>query len=79
MDGEGSPSEVATRRNLLQLSDRAALEEVVVEVMAANPGAVERYRSGEGKVRGFLVGQVMRATSGRADPRAVNEILSARL
>ncbi len=79
MDGEGSPSEVATRRNLLQLSDRAALEEVVKEVMAANPEAVERYRSGEGKVRGFLVGQVMRATSGRADPRAVNEILSARL
>lgn len=79
MDGEGSPSEVATRRNLLQLSDRSALEEVVEEVMAANPEAVERYRSGEGKVRGYLVGQVMRATSGRADPRAVNEILSVRL
>ena len=79
MDGEGSPSEVATRRNLLQLSDRTALEEVVEQVMAANPEAVERYRSGEGKVRGFLVGQVMRATSGRADPRAVNDILSARL
>lgn len=79
MDGEGNPSEVAIRRNLLQLSDRTALEQVVEEVMAANPEAVARYRSGEGKVRGFLVGQVMRATSGRADPRAVNEILSARL
>ena len=79
MDGEGSPSDVAAARNLFQLSDRTALEEAVEEVMAANPEAVERYRSGERKVRGFLVGQVMRSTSGRADPRAVNEILSARL
>ncbi len=79
MDGEGSPSEVASQRNLEQLSDRAALETVVEQIMAAHPEAVERYLSGERKVRGFLVGQVMRATSGRADPRAVNEILSARL
>ncbi len=51
----------------------------VEEVMAAHPEAVQRYRSGEKKVQGFLVGQVMRATSCRADPRAVNKTLSARL
>lgn len=79
MDGEGSPSQVARARNLEQISDHAALEKVVEEVMAAHPEAVERYRSGEKKVRGFLVGRVMRSTSGRADPRAVNKILSARL
>ena len=79
MDGEGRPSEVARARNLEQISDRSALEEVVEEMMAAHPEAVERYRAGEKKVRGFLVGQVMRATSGRADPREVNRILSARL
>lgn len=79
MDGEGRPVQVARARNLEQISDHAALEEVVREVMEANPAAVERYRSGERKVRGFLVGQVMRATSGRADPRAVNRILSDRL
>ena len=79
MDGEGSPSEVARARNLEQISDRAALEKVVEEIMSAHPAAVERYRSGEKKVRGFLVGQVMRATSGRADPREVNRILSVLL
>ena len=79
MNGEGSPSRVARARNLEQISDQVALEQAVEEVMAAHPRAVERYRSGEKKVRGFLVGQVMRATSGRADPRAVNEILLARL
>ena len=79
IDGEGSPSEVAAQRNLEQLSDRVALERVVEEIISAHSEAVERYRSGERKVRGFLVGQVMRATSGRADPRVVNEILSTRL
>ena len=79
MDGEGTPSQVARARNLEQISDRAALEKVVGEVVSAHPEAVERYRSGEKKVRGFLVGQVMKATSGRADPREVNRILSVRL
>ncbi len=79
MDGEGHPADVARARNLEQISDRSALEAVVEEMMAAHPEAVERYRAGEKKVRGFLVGQVMRATSGRADPREVNRILSARL
>jgi aspartyl-tRNA(Asn)/glutamyl-tRNA(Gln) amidotransferase subunit B len=79
MDGEGNPVQVARARNLEQISDQAALEDVVQEVMRTHSAAVERYRSGERKVRGFLVGQVMRATSGRADPRAVNRILSERL
>ena len=77
--GEGSPSQVARARNLEQISDRVALEGAVEEVLDAHPQAVERYRSGEKKVRGFLVGQVMKVTSGRADPRAVNQILTARL
>ncbi len=79
MDGEGTPEQVARARNLEQISDQGALESVVAAVMAAHPEAVERYRSGEKKVQGFLVGQVMRATSGRADPRAVNKILSIQL
>ena len=79
MNGEGSPTEVARVRNLEQISDHAALDLVVEQIMSAHPKAVERYRSGEKKVRGFLVGQVMKATAGRADPREVNKILSARL
>ena len=48
-------------------------------MLAANPDAVERYRSGEQKVVGFLVGQVMRATQGKADPKIVNQLLGDKL
>lgn len=77
--GEGDPGEVAAARDLVQISDASALEDVVDEVLHSNPDAVESYRSGEQKVVGFLVGQVMRATQGKADPKLVNEILRSRL
>ena len=73
--GEGDPAEVAEARNLGQVSDRGALAEAVAAVVAANPDAVDRFRSGEAKVVGFLVGQVMRETGGRADPKMVNELI----
>jgi aspartyl-tRNA(Asn)/glutamyl-tRNA(Gln) amidotransferase subunit B len=77
--GEGEPADVAEARDLLQLTDDSAVETAVDEVLAANPDAIERYRSGEQKVVGFLVGQVMRATQGKADPKAVNELLITKL
>jgi len=77
--GEGSPREVAEARDLVQISDASALEEAVEEVIAANPDAAASLRAGETKVLGFLVGQVMRATGGKADPRAVNASLRAKL
>ncbi len=55
------------------------IEEAVDDVLAANPDAVERYRGGEKKVLGFLVGQVMRATQGKADPKIVNQLLGQKL
>jgi aspartyl-tRNA(Asn)/glutamyl-tRNA(Gln) amidotransferase subunit B len=73
--GEGDPGEVAAARDLLQISDDSALETAVAEVLEQNPDAVTSYRSGETKVVGFLVGQVMRATGGKADPKRVNELL----
>jgi aspartyl-tRNA(Asn)/glutamyl-tRNA(Gln) amidotransferase subunit B len=73
--GEGGPRAVADRRDLLQVSDAGALEEVVASVLAGNPGAVDEFLSGEEKVVGYLVGQVMKATQGKADPRLVNELL----
>ncbi len=79
LEGEGSPREVAESRDLVQISDTSALESVVADVLASNPEAVESYRSGEQKVVGFLVGQVMRATQGKADPKMVNELLRTAL
>ncbi|MFO7298684.1 MAG: Asp-tRNA(Asn)/Glu-tRNA(Gln) amidotransferase subunit GatB [Actinomycetes bacterium] len=73
--GEGEPRQVAEARDLVQVSDRGALEGAVRRVLDANPDAVERLRSGEDKVIGFLVGQVMRETGGKADPRLVNELI----
>ena len=70
--GEGDPAEVAESRDLIQISDSAAIDAVVDEVLQTNPDAVESLRNGEDKVLGFLVGQVMRATRGKADPQLVN-------
>ncbi|MGQ0848418.1 MAG: Asp-tRNA(Asn)/Glu-tRNA(Gln) amidotransferase subunit GatB [Actinomycetota bacterium] len=77
--GEGSPREVAANRDLLQVSDRSVIEAAVTQVLASQPEAIARYRAGEGKVLGFLVGQVMRATGGKADPKLVNEELRSQL
>ncbi len=79
LSGEGPPRVVAEGRDLLQMRDTGTLEAAVDEILAANPQAVEGYRGGEQKVLGFLVGQVMRVTQGRADPGIVNEILRDRL
>ncbi|HEX2404187.1 MAG TPA: Asp-tRNA(Asn)/Glu-tRNA(Gln) amidotransferase subunit GatB [Acidimicrobiia bacterium] len=79
LSGEGRPREVAEGRDLLQVRDAGALEAAVADVLAANPGAVEEFRGGEEKVVGFLVGQVMKATEGKADPRMVNQLLRERM
>ncbi len=77
--GEGSPAAVARGRDLLQVSDAAMIGVVVDEVLALNVEAIERFRAGEDKVLGFLVGQVMRSTGGKADPKLVNTLLRQRL
>ncbi len=73
--GEGSPSEVAKAQDLIQISDVAAIETAVEGVLAENGEALERMREGDMKPLGFLVGQVMRATGGKADPRLVSDLL----
>jgi aspartyl-tRNA(Asn)/glutamyl-tRNA(Gln) amidotransferase subunit B len=61
------------------VSDTASLEPVVDAILAANPGQVEQYRAGKDGLLGFFVGQVMKETRGQADPRAVNELVRAKL
>ncbi|MBC7253719.1 MAG: Asp-tRNA(Asn)/Glu-tRNA(Gln) amidotransferase subunit GatB [Actinobacteria bacterium] len=73
------PREVVEEKGMAQISDRAEIERLVDEVLEDNPKVVEDYRKGKEKALGFLVGQVMRRTRGRANPQLVNEILAERL
>ena len=66
---------IAARLDVLQVSDTGAIDQAVSAVLAAQPEAVERFRAGEEKVLGFLVGMVMKQMGGRADPKLVNESL----
>ena len=78
-DGEGDADAVIEKRGLRQISDTGALEAAVDQVLAANPKLVEDYRGGKEKAFNSLVGQVMKATQGKANPVQVNEILRRRL
>jgi aspartyl-tRNA(Asn)/glutamyl-tRNA(Gln) amidotransferase subunit B len=77
--GEGDPDAIIEKRGLRQISDTAALEAIVAEVLAANPKQVEDYRAGREKAFNSLVGQVMKATKGKANPAQVNELLKKKL
>ena len=79
LSGEGRPRDVAKARDLIQISDMSALNEIVAGVLADNPEAVDSYAAGEQKVVGFLVGQVMKESRGKADPKLVNQLLREKL
>jgi aspartyl-tRNA(Asn)/glutamyl-tRNA(Gln) amidotransferase subunit B len=76
--GAGDPAAIADRLGFHAV-DTGALEAVVDDVIAANPGEAERFRGGEQKLMGFFVGKVMAATGGNADGKAVTALLRARL
>ena len=75
MDGEGTPRSIADARDLLQVSDESAIEAAVDAVLADNPDALVKISAGDLKPIGFLVGQVMRATGGKADPQIVQRLV----
>jgi len=75
IDERGEPAAIVAQHGLAQVSDAGELEEVVAGVLADNPAQVEQYRAGRQQVAGFLVGQVMKATQGRANPQLVNELV----
>ena len=75
--GKGA-RQVVEEQGLIQIS-AAALGQIVAEVLAANPKVVEDYRNGKTKALGFLVGQVMKATKGKANPGLVNKLLKEQL
>ncbi len=76
---DGAPEKIVAEKGLVQMSDTGALEEIVAQVLAANPGQVTDYRNGKTQIIGYFVGQVMKSTRGQANPKMVNAILKKRL
>ena len=74
----GDPAEVVAARGMKQVTDTGAIETAVDEIVAANPDQVAKAQANP-KVAGWFVGQVMKATGGKANPKAVNEIVAAKL
>ncbi|KAB7623776.1 Asp-tRNA(Asn)/Glu-tRNA(Gln) amidotransferase subunit GatB [Alkalilimnicola sp. S0819] len=77
--GEGEPDAIIEAKGLKQVTDTGAIEAMVDEVLGANPAQVEQYRAGKEKMLGFFVGQIMKASKGKANPAQVNELLRAKL
>jgi aspartyl-tRNA(Asn)/glutamyl-tRNA(Gln) amidotransferase subunit B len=74
-----SPNSIIEEKGWIQVSDVAAIEAIVVEILSRAPQQVEQYKNGKTKVFGFFVGQVMKKTKGNANPQMVNEILKKAL
>ena len=77
--GDADPAELVKARGLTQVSDEGAIAAAVDAVLAANPAQVASYKGGKSGVLGFLVGQVMKSTGGKANPALVNRLLKERL
>ena len=75
----GSPKAIVDERGLGMISDPAAIEAIVDELLGAHPAEVEAFRGGKTKLQGFFVGQLMKKTGGKADPKLANQILSKKL
>ena len=78
-NGEGDADTVIEAKGLKQITDTGALEAVIDQVINDNPQQVEQYRGGKDKLFGFFVGQVMKATQGKANPQQVNDLLKKKL
>ena len=76
--GEAAPA-IIEREGLRQISDTRALELIVDQVLRQNPKQVEQYKSGKAAVLGFLVGQIMKASRGQANPGVVNDLIKKKL
>jgi aspartyl-tRNA(Asn)/glutamyl-tRNA(Gln) amidotransferase subunit B len=74
-NGAGSADEIIEQQGLKQISDTSAIETIIKDVLDNNPKQLEQYRGGQEKLLGFFVGQVMKATQGKANPKQVNELL----
>src|SRR5699024_3019636 len=79
VENGGDPEKIVKDKGLVQISDEGQLKEIISEVLDNNEQSVTDYKGGKGKALGFLVGQVMKATKGQANPPMVNKILKEEL
>ena len=78
-NGEGSADDIIQKKGLKQITDAGAIEAMVDEVIAGNPEQFEQLKAGKDKLMGFFVGQVMKASKGKANPAQVNELMRKKL
>jgi len=78
-NGAGDADSVIESRGLQQISNSSAIEGIIDEVLAGSPKQIEQYRAGQTRLLGYFVGQVMKATQGKANPGQVNELLKKKL
>ena len=76
---EGDVDEIIEKRGLKQVTDTGAIEKLIDEIIAANPEQVADYRAGKEKLFGFFVGQAMKASGGKINPKQLNELLKKML
>jgi aspartyl-tRNA(Asn)/glutamyl-tRNA(Gln) amidotransferase subunit B len=74
-----APAQIVEERGLKQVTDTGAIDAAIDQVIAANPDKVAEYRSGKDKLMGWFVGQVMKATQGKANPGLCGELLKKKL
>jgi aspartyl-tRNA(Asn)/glutamyl-tRNA(Gln) amidotransferase subunit B len=74
-----SAKSIIEEKGLVQVSDIAAIEDIVAEILSETPQQVEQYKNGKTKVFGFFVGQIMKKTRGKANPQIVNDVLKKAL
>ncbi len=78
-EGEGSADEIIKSKGLKQMTDTGEIEAIVDDIIANNTAQVEQFKSGNEKILGFFVGQAMKATQGKANPKLLNELLRKKL
>jgi aspartyl-tRNA(Asn)/glutamyl-tRNA(Gln) amidotransferase subunit B len=79
LESGGSPKAIIEQKGLMQISDSSVIEAAIDAVIAAHPQEVEQYKGGKTKMLGFFVGQVMKKTGGKADPKLTNQLVAKKL
>mgnify|MGYP001261678494 FL=1 len=74
-----SPSDIISEKGLSQISDEGEIEKLINDVLSANPENVEKYKNGKDKLFGFFVGEAMKLSKGKANPKLLNELLKSKL